>query len=115
MASQKIDKTAWQGLFDRISRALTGKRAEIEAASLSLGDQIAAEWQPFLGISYDPKDDLVEVALEGIDHLIHAPQEVYADIGASGLETLEIVDKEGTRQIVRLREALMLPSPAAQA
>jgi Family of unknown function (DUF5335) len=39
-------------------------RAEIEVASLALGDQVEAEWLPLLGIAYDPKDDLVQVALE---------------------------------------------------
>ena len=112
MAPQKLDKSAWQGFFDRVSRALAGKSAEIEVASLSLDDQIAVEWLPLLGIAYDPKDDLVEIALEGVDHLIPAPQEIYVDGGPSGLETVGIVDKDGARQIVRLRDALELPAPA---
>ena len=32
-----------------MSKALLGKRAEIEVASLDLGDQIAVEWIPMLG------------------------------------------------------------------
>jgi hypothetical protein len=35
---------------------------------LALGDQIAANWLPLLGITYEPKDDLLEIALEGLDH-----------------------------------------------
>jgi hypothetical protein len=38
--------------------------AEIEVASLDLGDQIQAEWLPLIGITYDPNDDVVEVALD---------------------------------------------------
>jgi hypothetical protein len=44
---------------------LTAKRVEIETASLKLGGQVAAEWLPMIGLSYDPKDDLIEIALEG--------------------------------------------------
>ena len=51
-------------VFDRLSKTLEGKQAEIEVASLSLGDQVEAEWLPLHGITYDPNDDLVEVALE---------------------------------------------------
>ena len=40
------------------------RRAEIEVASLDLGDQIEAEWLPLLGITYDDKDDVLEIALE---------------------------------------------------
>jgi hypothetical protein len=36
----------------------------------------AAEWPPLRGVAYDPKDDVLEVALEGIDHLIEHPREI---------------------------------------
>ena len=49
---------------------IVGFRLEIEVTSLALGDQVEAEWLPLLGLVYDPKDDLVEVALDGIDHMI---------------------------------------------
>jgi len=52
---------------------------EIEVASLDLGDQVQAKWLPLIGITYDPKDDVVEVALEGLDHMIHRPREMYMD------------------------------------
>ena len=57
------------------------KAAEIEVASLSLGDQVEAEWLPLHGITYDPNDDLVEVALEGLDHMIRKPREIYPRTG----------------------------------
>ena len=77
-----------------------------------MGDQVVAEWLPLLGITYDAKDDLIEVALEGVDHLIRKPGEVYVEDGAGELISIEIVDAEGTRQIVKLRDPLMLPAPA---
>ena len=55
-----LKKSEWHGYFDRVSRALLGKRAKIEVASLVLGDQIEAEWVPVLGITYDQKDDVLE-------------------------------------------------------
>ena len=51
----------------------------------------------------------MEVALEGLDHMIHKPRDVYADFGGGGLATIEIEDSEGTKQIIRLRDPLMLP------
>src|ERR1700759_1202673 len=113
MALRMLDKTEWRPFCDRLSRGLVGKRAEIETLSLSLGSQIEAEWLPFLGIAYDPRNDVIEVALDGLDHLVNRPREVAIDGGAGGLLPIEIVDGEGARQIVKLRDPLMLPPASA--
>lgn len=112
MTTRKLDKKQWRTFFDGVTTFLEGKEAEIEVASLSLGDQVQAEWLPLLGITYDPKDDIVEVALEGLDHLIQKPREIYVEDGAQGIVALEIVAADDERQIVKLRDPLMLPSPS---
>ncbi len=109
--TREIPRSEWREYFDRISKHLEGKLAEIEVAALSLGDQIEAEWVPVNGIVYDHKDDIVEVALQGLDHLIRAPVRVWVEEGPLGLVAVEIEDAEGATQIVRLREPLALPSP----
>jgi hypothetical protein len=111
MTTHKLDKKQWRPFFDGVSRLLEGKQAEIEVASLSLGDQVEAEWLPLLGIAYDPKDDLVEIALEGLDHMIPRPREIYVEDGIGGLASLEIIDGDGQKQIVKLRDELALPAP----
>jgi hypothetical protein len=40
MPTRKLDKDQWRTALDRISKTLEGKQAEIEVASLSLGDQV---------------------------------------------------------------------------
>ena len=109
MAPRELDKTEWRGFCDRLSKALIGKRAEIEILSLALGDQIEAEWLPLLGIVYDPKTDTVEIALDGLDHMIRHPRALLADVASGGLVTLEIIEGDGTRQLVKMRDPLMLP------
>jgi hypothetical protein len=42
MATRKLDKKEWKTFFDRISKMLEGKQAEIEVASLRLGAQVQA-------------------------------------------------------------------------
>jgi hypothetical protein len=62
-----------------MSDVLIGKWAEVEVATLDLGDQIVAEWLPVLGITYDTKDDLVDVSLGGenqLNHLIRHPSQI---------------------------------------
>jgi hypothetical protein len=110
MATVKLDKAAWHKYFDQMTKSLlVGKQVEIEVTSLKIGDQIEQEWIQLLGITYDPKDDLIEVLVEGLDHLIPKPREVWVDHGVIGLASMEVIDADDVRQIIRLREPLMLP------
>lgn len=109
----KLDQSHWHDYFDKISRTLEGKQAEIEVDSLALGAQIQAQWVPMLGVVYEPKTGVIEIVLEGLDHLIHQPREVYVEHDATGLCSLEVIDDDGTRQIIKLREPVLLPAPAA--
>ena len=111
MTTRKLEKAQWHPFLDTLSKLLEAKEAEIEVASIALGDQVQAEWLPLLGITYDPKDDIVEVALDGLDHMIPKPREIYLDNGAGILTSIEIVDADGVKQIVKLKDQLLLPAP----
>jgi len=111
MTTRKLEKAEWRPFFDAVSKLLEAKVAEVEVASLDLGDQVQAEWLPLLGITYDPNDDIVEIALEGLDHMIYKPREIYLENGGGGLASVEIVDADGVRQIVKLKDELLLPPP----
>jgi hypothetical protein len=108
-----VPKSEWRPFFDRMSKTLLGKRAEIEVASLDLGDQIVAEWVPLIGITYDSHDDVLEVALQSGSHVIRQPREIVVDEGPAGLATIAVIDLEGARQVVRLKEPLALRSASA--
>jgi hypothetical protein len=109
--TRKLDKSRWQGFFDRVSKGLVGKNAEIEVASLDLGAQVEAKWLPLLGVTYEPKADLIAIALENVDHMVRKPREVFIDDGPLGLSSFEAVDNEGRQHIVQLRDPLLLPPP----
>lgn len=111
MASRILAKAEWHFFFDRVAGALEGKRAQVEITGLRLGDQIEAKWVPLLGITYDQKNDLLEIAMEGLDHLIRKPTSITIMEGADGLSGLEIVDSDQYRQIVTLVSPLKLPAP----
>jgi hypothetical protein len=64
MINRKVEKAEWKQFFDVLSKQVEGAHAEIEVASLELGDQIEAEWLPLIGLVYDHKDNAVEIALE---------------------------------------------------
>ena len=106
---RSVPKQSWRALFDGMSQELLGKRAEIAVSSLDLGDQVIAEWVPMLGITYDSGGDLLDIALDGTNHLIRHPREIVIEDAPGGVASVAVVDSEGTRQVVRLKEPLALP------
>ncbi len=112
MAIRKIDRGEWRGFCIRASRLLIGKQVEIEIVSLQIGAQLEARGLPFLGITFDPATDILELLVGELDHLIQEPRELYVDEQPIGIVSFQIVDSSGFRQIVTLRDPLLLPSPA---
>ena len=67
MTTRMVSKSDWRSYLDQVSKDLVGRRAEIDVMSMKLGSQVQAQWIRLLGITYDPKNDLLEVALDGLD------------------------------------------------
>lgn len=108
MNTSELEKKNWQTYFDRVSKTIDGKLAEIEVDSLALGSQIQAEWVPCFGITYDKKSDMLEVILDGLDHMIKKPKNIYVEQDGMTLSSVEVIDESNTKQIIKLRTPLML-------
>ena len=84
-------------------------RGQIVADRIRFGDQIVVDWVPLIGITYDSGDDLLDIALDRSNHLIRHPREIAVEESDTGLRSVAIVDGDGTRQIVNLKDPLLLP------
>lgn len=113
MAIRKLERGDWGWFCIWVSRVFVGKQADIELASLQIGFQSEARRLPLFGMSYDPRSDVLELLVGDLSHMIHAPRELYVDEEPLGLTTFQIIDAEGVRQIITLREPLLLPVPLA--
>jgi len=111
MTTERLEPGAWQGYFDAMSKVLPGKLAEIEVNSLRIGAQLEADYVPLLGITYDRKNELLEVLLEGLDHTIAHVREVWVDHDGVNLKSVSVTDDDGVQQIIRLRDPIGLPAP----
>jgi hypothetical protein len=90
-----------------------GKRAEIEVVSPADGLLVEARWLPIIGIVYDPVNNALKIMLDGVDHFVFQPREMYLDFGLGSVRSLGILDNENAWQIVLLRDPLMLPRQPA--
>lgn len=57
---------------------------------------VGAQWLPLIGITYDPKDDLVEVPLEGLYSMIRRSRNPCSG-GRRTLASVEIVGADGIK------------------
>jgi hypothetical protein len=105
----KLEKENWHPYLDRLSKALVNARAEVKVNSPQTGSQTEAEWIPAIGVTYDPKNDIIDVALEGLDHLIQKPREVYVELAGHAVTNLDVVDGDGVQHVIKFKESLMLP------
>ncbi len=103
MSTFSLEKERWHDYFDNFSRIMEPVPATLEIASETIGDQKAAENKTLNGITYDPKDDVLELQLgDEVDHLIHGPQEIHITEDDNGFSAMEAVDKDGAKHILIL-------------
>ncbi len=113
VAWRTIARQEWRTFFDHVSKAALGKRAELEAISLELGDQVIAERVPLLGVTFDSHDDAIEIALGGLTHRVHAPRDIAVHEGPYGIGSIAVVAGDGAKHVLRLTTPLMFPAPGS--
>lgn len=96
-------RSEWAALLDRLTRNHEGDQVTIELLDPTYGDLHEAERLPFAYASYDPRDDVVVVAVGGVRprfpvvlrHIVTGPAEVSVSDRAA-----RIIDKDGTATVV---------------
>ncbi len=99
------DRKGWVEGLDRLTKDREGQDVTIEVLNRAFGDQKEAERLPFAYTSYDPKDDVVVVAVGGrsssypavLRHMVPRPSEVDIDLDAGAFRAVE---QDGTTTIV---------------
>ena len=111
MSSVELKKASWSTYFEKLTRALEGEQALVEVGSLPIGNPVAVQWLPLRGITYDRKDDLLDLDLGEIEHIIQHPAAIHVEATATQVHSIEVMDAARTKHVVRLREPLLLPHP----
>ena len=76
---------------------------DVEVLNADLGDQYIAEGVRLLGITYEPKEKVLEFELESGDHRVEEPKEVWAIQEKDGfVSSIEVVRKDSTKEIVKV-------------
>jgi hypothetical protein len=98
------DRKEWVAQLEQLTKDHQGQYVTIEILHPAYGDLPEAERLPFAYAAYDPRDDVLIIAVGGntpkypvvLRHLISHPAEVDVDVDAGALK---VVEKDGTTTI----------------
>jgi hypothetical protein len=108
MSTRTLARAEWRRYCDRVSKETAGRSVELDVASLKLDDRVQARWLPLLGVVFDMRGDVLEIALENVGHSILAPREIILEETERGLVAIDIVAADDTVETLRFREPLQL-------
>ena len=115
MGTRRLRRGEWQAYCDRLSHELRDENAELEVVSLALGDHVEARWLALYGVTYDPRTDVLEIALENVDHMIEQPRDITIEETPRGLVAIEITTADERHEVLKLRKPVPLSDAEASA
>jgi hypothetical protein len=107
--TRELEVSEWKGYFDTISQFVSDMEIEVAVIGPELGDQVEAEWQPFAGISYDPRSQRLDIMMEldggAGDHAVIKPKAIYlVDEMDSMPALIEVIDADDNHFLLKFRD-----------
>ena len=117
LETRSIPRDQLEDYFKRFTRHFlmpeSTNRVDVEVLSMDWGDQFEAEGAHVFGITYDPRRDALEFALEGGDHRIEKVREIRTAEELDGfVKAIEVVREDGTREVARVNRLGLGPASA---
>ena len=115
-STRGLGRASWPADLDSITASIEGMLVTVELMGEQLGDQTDVERLPVQAISYDPRDDVVEVAVGGrgnrypvvLRHFISNPTAISVEELEGRPSAILVTDPGGVRTLIRLFEPGML-------
>ena len=114
MSIERIHPDDWDAYFDAVSHAIkTDERswlADIEVFSSAIGDQREATGIVLRGLTYDGRENRLNVMADHLEHAVVSPREIWVEPGEDKfLDSMLVVTDDGTRESILFKRS---PSPS---
>ena len=108
MAEKCVLPQDWEEYFDNFSKRIKtlDEKVEIDLVAPSVEKDEEAKGLNLAGISFDPKDKVLSVFCEDLDHLIEKPQEICVEEEGGWVKTIRVTDGTGLEHFIRLAKPL---------
>ncbi len=100
MGSKVLAKAEWAAYFSHLHEAVQGKEIKIEIVGATVGDQILVKSTPLLGATYEVKQDMLELLVEGMTHVIERPRKITVQDEEGEVVAIEVLDLADRHQIL---------------
>lgn len=115
MPLTQVSRPSWEAYLDRFSRAAGAARTWVEVTGLGLAGG-GHDYLPLTLVAYDMEADAFTVLAGGEARAFAHPQQLYVDHDDGWVHAIEMVDGDGVRHYLVLKEAIELgPGDAAGA
>ncbi|WJG09177.1 DUF5335 family protein [Aliiglaciecola sp. LCG003] len=108
MTTNKIEATQWSDYFNQLSKEFSGRKIEIEVDSLELGSQVQSKSLLLNGITFDSKDNALQIMTKNLVHVIQQPSAIYVESDGEILFHIGVLSEDGTEQIIKFLAPLAL-------
>jgi hypothetical protein len=110
----KVPRDKLEKYFDDFTKHFlrneTTIAADVELLAPEWGDQVEAEGAHLVGVTYDPKENALELTFESGQHRTYHPAEVWTVEETDGfVRAIEVVHDDGAREVVRVRRLGVQP------
>jgi hypothetical protein len=111
----KVPRDKLEKYFDEFTKHFlrneSTNTADVELLAKDWGDQFEAEGAHLVGVTYDPKENALELTFEYGQHRTYHPAEVWTvEEETDGfVRAIELVHDDGTREVVRVRRMGVQP------
>lgn len=115
LETKRVPNDQLKTYFDKFTRHFLLREStnavDVEVLAPDWGDQFAAEGAHLFGITYDPKENALEFEIEGGDHRVTRPKEVWTAEEFDGfVKAIEIVRDDGSREVARVNRLGITPA-----
>ncbi len=103
MAEKCIVPQDWEGYFDELYKKIKNmdEKVEIDIEAPSVFEKEEAKGLTLLGLSFDPKDKVLSVLCENLDHLIQKPQEICVEEQNGAITQIRVTDGTGAEHFIK--------------
>ncbi|MDP9813354.1 hypothetical protein J2W42_006227 [Rhizobium tibeticum] len=100
MGLKVLAKAEWATYFSHLHEAVQSKEIKIEVVGATVGDQILVKSSPLLGATYEPKEDMLELSVKGMTHVVERPRKITVQDEEGEVVAIEVIDFAERQQIL---------------